>query len=109
MQIIPLHLAVEGMVLAREVCRNNNLPSVPVCGKYVILTTDLIRRFELMGVKSIYVKERQAVQEGDLTLEAMLEDLDCRFEKVSMDPLMMKVHAIYGALIKRSMGDDSGR
>jgi len=109
MQIIPLHLAVEGMVLAREVCRNNNSPSVPVCGKNIMLTTELIRRFELMGVKSLYVKERQVVQEGNLTLEAKLDGLDYRFEKVSMDPLMMKVHSIYGALIRRSMEDDCGR
>lgn len=108
MQMIPLHLAVEGMVLAREVCRSDSSSNVPVCGKNVILTSELIRRFDLMGVKSLYVKGRPIAQEGEPTLEIMLKDLDRRFDKVRNDPLTMKVHEIYTAFLKRSMGDDDG-
>ena len=109
MQMIPLHLVVEGMVLAREVCRNDSSSSIPVCGKDVMITSELIRRFDLMGIKSLYVKGRPIAQEGEPTLETMLKDLECRFDKVRSDPLTMKVHEIYTAFLKRSMGDDGGR
>jgi hypothetical protein len=109
MQIIPLHMIAEGMVLAREVFRNDNSSNVPICGKNVVVTSELIRRFNMFGIKSLYVKGRPIVQEGEPTLATMLKDLDCRFDKVRNDPLTMKVHEIYTAFLKRSMGDDCGR
>jgi len=108
MQMIPLHLAAEGMVLAREVCRSDSTSNVPICGKNVMITSELIRRFDLMGIKSLYVKGRPIVQEGQPSLETMLKDLDCRFNIVRNDHLTMKVHEIYTAYLKRSMGDDCG-
>jgi len=109
MQMIPLHMVAEGMVLAREVCRNDSSSNVPICGKDVVITGEMIRRFDLMGIKSLYVKGRPIVQEGEPAVEAMLKDLDCRFDKVRNDPLTMKVHEIYTAFLKRSTGDDCGR
>ena len=105
MQKIPLYLATEGMVLAKEVIRNDSSSSIPVCGRDIVLTNELIRRFDHMDVKSIYVQGHPVKQEGDLTPESMLERLDRRFEKVRTDPLMSKVYDIYAAYLKRTMGD----
>ena len=73
-----------------------------------MLTNELIRRFDQMDVKSIYVQGRPVVVEGGATLETVLENLEHRFEKVRTDPLMSKVFDIYTAYIKRTMGADGG-
>lgn len=109
MKKIPLYLAAEGMVLAREVSRNDSTSNIPVCGKDVVLTNELIRRFDLMDVKSIYVQGRPVALEGDPSLAEMLESLEHRFVKVRNVPLMDKVYEIYAAQIKRTMGEDGGK
>jgi hypothetical protein len=105
MQKIPLHLASEGMVLARDVSRNDSSSNIPVCGKDTVLTNELIRRFDLMDIKTVYVQGRPVVIAGEPTLDAMLAELDHRFKKVRNDPLTSKVYDIYTAYIKRTMGD----
>lgn len=109
MQKIPLHLAKEGMVLAREICRNDSTSSIPVCGKDVVLTSELIARLGHMDINSIYVQGHPVRSEGDHSLETMLGNLEHRFEKVRNDPLMSKVYDIYANYLKRTMGDDGGR
>jgi hypothetical protein len=109
MQKIPLQLARAGMVLAREVFRNDSPGGNPVCGKNIVLTDSLINRLEAMEVKSVYIKGQPLRQPGDPTLDDMLRDLDLRFEKVRQDPLMSRLHGMYADYLKRTMGDDGGR
>lgn len=108
MQKIPLNLAAEGMVLAKEVNRNDSSSGIPVCGKDVVLTAALIRRFDLMDIKSIYVKGYPVKNQHEPTLDTLLAELEHRFEKVRNDLLMSRVHDIYAAHIRRVYGDNGG-
>jgi hypothetical protein len=109
MQKIPLLKATAGMVLARDVFRNNNPVGMPVCGKMTVLTDALITRLDHLDVKSIYVEGHPVWEEGDRTAGELLSDLDRRFAKVRNDPLTAKLYDIYADYLKRSMGEDGGR
>ena len=109
MKKIPLILARSGMVLARNVFRNDSPTGNPICGKDTVLTDSLIARLENMDVSSIYVKGPLVWQPGDLSLDEQLRELDHRFEKVRQDPLMSRLYDIHADYLKRSMGDDGGR
>lgn len=109
MQKIPLKLATAGMVLARDVFRNSNSAAFPVCGKKTLLTEEIITRLENMDIALIYVEGHPIWQEGDLTLEEMLSDLEHRFKKVRQDPLMARLHDIFSDYYNRSMGGSSDR
>lgn len=106
MQKIPLMRATVGMVLARDVFRNDVPIGIPVCGKNSVLTDTLIARLENMDVNSVYVEGHPVWEDGDRSLEDLMEDLDRRFEKVRQEPLMSRLYDIYAAQIKRSLGDD---
>jgi hypothetical protein len=109
MQKIPLLKAEAGMVLARDVFRNNNPVGMPVCGKKTVLTDALITRLDHLDVKSVYVEGHPVWEEGDRSTEDLLAGLDRRFEKVRNDPLTAKLYDIYADYLKRSMGDDGER
>ncbi len=109
MQKIPLNLATAGMVLARDVFRNGNTASFPVCGKKTLLTEEIITRLNNMDIASIYVEGRPLWQEGDPSPEEMLSALEHRFKKVRQDPLMAKLHDIFADYYNRSMGGNSDR
>ncbi|MBT1073542.1 hypothetical protein [Pelotalea chapellei] len=109
MQKIPLMCATSGMKLARDVFRNDSPVGMPVCGKDTVLTDSLLARLDHLEVKSIYVEGHPLWSEGEKTLDEILCDLDLRFEKVRNDPLTSKLHSIYTAFLKNSMGDSSGR
>ena len=109
MQKIPLMLAAPGMVLARDVFRNDSPSGMPICGKETVLTDSLIARLEQLDVQSVYVDGHPVWQEGERTLEDMLHELDRRFEKVRQDPLTGKLYEIHVCYLKRSMGEDVGR
>lgn len=109
MQKIPLMLAEAGMVLAREVYRNDSSVGMPICGKETVLTTALIVRLDHLGVKTVYVEGHPVWTEGDRSLDDMLLDLDRRFEKVRHDPLTSKLYDIYVEFLKLSMGDAGGQ
>lgn len=109
MQKIPLMLAQSGMVIARDVFRNDSPVGMPVCGRDNVLTDSLIARLEHLGVTTVYVEGHPIWEDGDRSLDNVLRDLDHRFEKVRQDPLTAKLHEIYTDFLKRSMGDDSGR
>lgn len=109
MQKIPLMLTKEGMVLARDVFRNDSATGIPICGKGTVLTESLITRLDHMDVQSVYVSGHPVWADGDRSLEDMLQDLDRRFEKVRHDSLTTKLYDIYLKYLKRSMGDDGGR
>jgi hypothetical protein len=103
MQKIPLHLARKGMVLAREVSRSDNSSNIPLCGKDVVLTDELIKRFDRVDIQYIYVQGRPVKLDGEATLESMLEGLEQRFEKVRNQPLMDNIFEVYAAHIRQSM------
>jgi hypothetical protein len=108
MQHIPLVLAVAGMVLAREVRRDSNPSSPPVCGKGMELTDGLIDRLRTMGIQTIYVEGHPVVMEGERTLEEELAFLDHRFRKVGDDPLMVKLKELFRARLINSWGGTDG-
>ena len=108
MQKIPLMHATSGMVLARDVFRNDSSVGMPVCGKKTVLTDALIARLDHIDVKAIYVEGYPSEVDGE-TIESVLCDLDLRFEKVRTDPLTSKLYNIYVKYLENSMGDSSGR
>lgn len=109
MQKIPLILAEDGMILARDVFRNDSPAGMPVCGKGTVLTDALLARLEHLGVSSVFVEGHPLWTEGDKSLDDMLAELDGRFEKVADDPLTSRLHLIYTEYFKRSMGAGGGR
>lgn len=108
MQHIPISLATGGMVLARDVRRENNPTSLPICGKGMPLTDSLIERLRNMGIPSVYVEGHPVEMEGERTLEEELELLDRRFRKVKDDPFMNKLKEIYRIRLVHSWGPDHG-
>jgi hypothetical protein len=109
MQKIPFKMATAGMVLARDVFRNDSPVGMPACGKGTVLTDVLLSRFEQINVQSIYVEGHPVKEAGDVSLEEMIARLDRRFEKVRQDPIAAKLKSIYAEYLKRSMGEDGGR
>lgn len=109
MQKIPLSLAAAGMVLAKEVRKADDDPSgPPICGKGLTLTEPLLSRLNKMGVQAVTVEGRPVKMEGDKPLDELLAALDSRFRKVSDDPLMNKLKAIYREQIIKSTGEEDG-
>jgi hypothetical protein len=109
MQKIPLMQAMAGMVLARDVFRNNSPVGMPICGKQTVLTDALIARLDNLDVHAVYVEGHPVWEDGDLSLEDMLRELDRRFEKVRNDPLTAKLYELHVEHLKRSMGDSGGQ
>lgn len=103
MQKIPLSLAMPGMVLAKEVRKEDNDVSPPICGKGIVLTESLLSRLEKMGIQALSVEGHPVEMEGDETLDELLKALDKRFSKVMDDPLMIKLKDIYREHIIQSM------
>lgn len=97
MQRIPIMLALPGMVLARDICRQDAAGGPPICGKGLALTVSLIERLKRMGVQTITVEGRPVLMEGDKAPEELMKDLDRRFRKVEDDPLTGMLKEIYRA------------
>lgn len=109
MQKIPISLAEAGMVLAKDVRKDDDSTSPPICGKGVVLTDALISRLDRMGIQALAVEGHPVKMEGDLTLDEMLKALEKRFSKVTDDPLMVKIKEAYGEHFVQSMkGQDAG-
>jgi hypothetical protein len=106
MQNIPIMLAEPGMILGRDVCRDDNPNSPPICGKGIELTESLLERLKNMGIQSLTVEGHPVWQEGDKSLEELLAELDARFRMVESDPIMMKLKELHRTLICKSMGAD---
>lgn len=104
MQHIPLQLATDGMILAKEVVRPDNPTGAPICGKGVELTASLINRLNIMGIQHVCVEGHPVWQEGDKTADEQVAELHHRFRKVESHPLMNKVKGIFLAQILKSMG-----
>ncbi|HEX9078609.1 MAG TPA: hypothetical protein VF795_03400 [Desulfuromonadaceae bacterium] len=109
MQKIPLQRAAAGMVLARDVFRNDSPVGMPICGRHTVLSDTLIARLESLNVTTIYVQGHPVWEDGDRSFEERLAELDRRFEKVRNDPLMVKVYEMFAEHLKRSMGESGGQ
>lgn len=107
MQHIPIQLAHEGMILAKQVPRPENPAGAPICGKGVELTSSLIERLKTMGVQHVCVEGHPVWQEGDKTLDEQVADLHHRFRKVGTNPLMAKIKEIFMAQLMKSMGNSN--
>ncbi len=109
MQKIPISLATNGMVLAKEIKSSDDPSSMTICGKGVRLTESLIDRLRQMGIQTMTVEGHPVAVAGDASLEEMLAALDKRFIRVANDPLMTKIKELYRKQIERSMGESGGR
>ena len=103
MQSIPIALVEAGMVLARDVVRQDHPDGPPVCGKGMILTDNLLERLRTMGIKSLVVDGHPVDVAGEQSLAELLAALEARFRKVEHDPLMMQLRECYRRTITRSM------
>jgi hypothetical protein len=104
MQKIPLMLAKQGMKLARDVFRGDVPIGIPVCGKDTELTDSLITRFENLDVQSVYVEGHPVWEDGERSIDNLIQDLDKRFSKTIQEPLNAKIYDIYKAYLIKSVG-----
>jgi hypothetical protein len=109
MQKIPLMLAKAGMILGRDVFREDSQVGMPICGKGTELTESLIARFEYMDVQTVHVEGHPVWEEGEQSVADLQRDLDGRFSKTLQNPLNSMVHGIYKAFLIKSMGGDCDR
>ncbi|HXE96958.1 MAG TPA: hypothetical protein VN642_11165 [Dongiaceae bacterium] len=107
MQKIPLRFAKTEMTLARDVFRGNSPSGIPVCGKGTVLTDVLIKRLENMDVQTVYVEGHPVLEEGELSFDDHLRELDGRFIKTLHEPLNAMLYNIYKAHLIKSMGGES--
>jgi hypothetical protein len=109
MQRIPIYQAKPGMVLAKEVRKEDDEISPPICGKGIVLTESLLSRLERMGIQALSVEGHPVQMEGDKSVDELLMALDKRFSKVMDDPLMIKLKDIYKENIIKSMEGQNAR
>ncbi len=109
MQRIPMMLALPGMVLARDICRQDAAGGPPICGKGMTLTVTLIERLKRMGVQTVTVEGHPVIMEGEKTPEELLGNLERRFRKAEGDPLTGKLKEIYVAQLAKESGERRGR
>lgn len=108
MQKIPLLRATSGMVLARDVFRGDSPTGMPVCGKGTELTDALISRFDNMDVQTVHVEGHPLWEEGEPSIDDLLNALQFRFSKTTHEPLNTMLHDIYKAYLMKSIGGDGG-
>lgn len=109
MQKIPLMLAKAGMVLARDVFRGDTPSGMPVCGKDTVLTDDLITRLDHLDIQSVSVQGHPVWEEGELSFDDLVRELDRRFEKTIQEPLNVILYNIHKAQLIKSMEGEGGR
>jgi hypothetical protein len=109
MQKLPLMLAKPGMVLARDVFRGDAPSGMPVCGKDTVLTDSLIRRLDHMDIQTVSVQGHPVWEEGELSYEDLLRELDLRFAKTIQEPLNALLYDIHKAQLTKSMEGEGGR
>jgi uncharacterized Fe-S cluster-containing radical SAM superfamily enzyme len=101
MQKISLSLAKSGMKLAKAVLDGKG---VVLCGEEMELNEKLISRLSNMGIQRITVEGHPVdTDEEEKSLEGELQDLEKRFEKVALDPVMKMIKAILEKRLKERM------
>ncbi|MEI6667955.1 MAG: hypothetical protein WCP29_07345 [Acidobacteriota bacterium] len=108
MQRLPISLVADGMVVARPIPNPDDPAGMPVCGTGVVLTESLIDRLRDRGIQALSVEGHPVTIEGEASLDDMLAALDHRFRKVTTDPLMQKIKAMFRKQTIRSMEDVGG-
>lgn len=106
MQKIPLMTAAAGMVLARDVYRDDTGSGMPICGKGTVLSDSLIRRLEHLGVQSLHIEG--GAECAARSLDDLLCDLDKRFAKVQDHDLSGILREVYEDYLKRTLGEGNG-
>ena len=96
-------------MLARDVFRGDSPTGMPVCGKDTVLTEALITRLDNMDVQSVNVQGHPVWEEGELSYEDLLRELDHRFEKTMQEPLNAILYDIHKAHLIKSMEGEGGR
>ena len=109
MQKIPLNLAVAGMIVGRDIFKNDSPTGMPICGKGTELSDMLIGRLAQLGVQSLYVEGHPVWQEGDRTLTEQLAEVEKRFSKSMDNRYNMILFDLYCTHYKAAMGDEGGR
>lgn len=104
MQHIPLALAKEGMVLARDVTCPSAPQGPPICGQGTSLTAVLIERLARMEIASLVVEGHPVVLDGEPSPDEQLAALDRRFSRVGDDPLMARLRTTFRARLLRTLG-----
>ena len=105
MQKIPLTLAQDGMILAKEVVRPEKPDGPPLFGKGMALSATHIERLAGLGIQSIVVEGRPVVMEGDESLEVQLRNLEERFVRCGQDPFMQRLKGALQRHLTRMMGE----
>ena len=103
MQKIPLNLAQEGMVLAKEVVRPDKPDGPSLFGKGMALTTAHIERLGDMGIQAVVVEGRPVVMEGEESLEELLAKMEARFARVKGNAVMDKMSETMGRHLSKMM------
>jgi hypothetical protein len=104
MQKIPLSLARNGMILAKEVVRPEKPEGPPLFGKGMTLSDTHIERLAGLGIQTIVVEGRPVVMEGDESLGDQLNNLEERFTRCGQDAFMQKLKAALQRHIAKMMG-----
>jgi len=92
-QRIPIKLAKEGMVLAKDAVTPEGQV---LCGVDTSLNEELIARLKRQGVLVISVQGHPVRMPGELSLSEKLKELDKRFSKVQNDPVLRALKHLLG-------------
>lgn len=103
MQNIPLAMAREGMVLAREVMRPDRPDGPVLFGRGATLTETAIERLRQLGIEVVTVEGRPLKLETDESLEEQLNKLELRFRPAAHDPMMLRLRDLIRRQIIHSM------
>ncbi len=104
MQRIPIKLAKEGMVLAKDAVTPEGQV---LCGADTPLSEELIARLRKQGVLVISVQGHPVRLPGEMSLAEKLKELDRRFSKVQGDPVLRALkHLIGEHLVIEEKGEE---
>ena len=93
MQRIPIKLAKEGMVLAKEAVTPEGQV---LCGAGTALTDEIITRLSRQEVLTLTVEGHPVQLPGEKSLAQRLKELDHRFSKVNKDPVLRALKTLIG-------------
>jgi hypothetical protein len=105
MQKIPLILARDGMILAKEIVHPDKSNGPPLFGKGLRLSAAHIERLANIGIQAVVVEGRPVVMEGDAGLDDQLKSLEDRFVRCGQDPFMQQLKAALQRHITRMLGE----
>ena len=101
-QKIPINLAAEGMVLAREVFQPGSGALIPICGKGIVLTQGIIERLVRLEIQTVFVEGHPVSLPDELPLDELLSALDRRFKKVRQDSGTVRIREMFKKSLIRS-------